>query len=253
MSKKKLSVLIVDDEPNAIETLSDDLSSYPDIVVNGMFTSAIEAEAAILELQPDVIFLDMVMTDMSGIELLQSVRGVVSAPMHVVFYSGYDRYMVDAIRNSAFDFLLKPYKKEELDAIVRRLRESVPDKLHFEQSMQRLLSEDSKFALQTMTRLLFIRFSEILLFQYINGSRCWQVILTNMSSHRLRMNVKSKDILGMCPHFIRINSSCVLNLEYLSSIENRSLKCILYPPFSHVELYTSRRYLSKIKETLELL
>lgn len=253
MGKRKFSTLIVDDEATAITNLAEDLKSYSDIMIDGTFISAKEAEAAILEVQPDLLFLDMEMPEKNGIELLQSVRDYIQSTLHVVFYSGYDRYMVDAIRNSAFDFLLKPYKKEELDAIIQRLRETPDDRMKFEESMQHLLNEDRKFALQTMTRLLFLRFSEILFFQYLEDNRCWQVMLTNMNCHRLRLNIKAKDILQMSASFIRINSGCILNVEYLSSIENRTLKCILYAPFTHLELFASRRFLTKIKETLELL
>lgn len=253
MGKRKFSTLIVDDEPSAITNLVEDLGLYSDIIIDGTFTSSLEAEAAILEIQPDLLFLDMEMPERNGIELLQSVRDSVPGTMYVVFYSGYDRYMMDAIRNSAFDFLLKPYKREELDVIINRLREMPEGSMKFEDSMQHLLNEDRKFALQTMTKLLFLRFSEILFFQYIEENRCWQVMLTNMNCHRLRLNIKAKDILQMSASFIRINSSCILNVEYLSSIENRSMKCILYAPFTHIELFASRRFFTKIKDALELL
>lgn len=252
MEKRNFSTLIVDDEPSAIRTLSEDLADYSDIILNGTYTSPEEAVEAILDFRPDLLFLDMEMPGKNGIEILQAVRDDLQKPMRVVFYSGYDRYMMDAIRNAAFDFLLKPYKKEELDAIIHRLRETPPQNKSFEASMERLLNEDRKFALQTMTKLLFLRFSEIVFFQYLEENRCWQVMLTNMNRYRLRLNIKSKDILALSDSFLRINTGCILNLEYLSSIENHTMKCLLYAPFTHLELYVSRRFLAKIRERMEL-
>lgn len=79
------------------------------------------------------------------------------------------------------------------------------------------------------------------------------VTLTNMEQHRLRMTIKAKEILNLSQSFVRINSNCILNIEYLSSIENNTLRCVLYSPFEHLELTASRRHFSKIKEMLEML
>src|SRR5699024_9231064 len=124
---------------------------------------------------------------------------------------------------------------------------------NFEQSMRRLLSDGCKFALQTMTSLLLLRCTEILLFRYLDDTRCWKVPLTNMEQHHLRMTIKAKEILNLSQSVVHINSNCILNIEYLSSTENNTLRCVLYSPFEHLELTASRRDFSKIKEMLEML
>lgn len=251
----KYSVIIVDDEPQSITTLAGDLKTYGDIEVVKTESSPQKARKSIIKEQPDLLFLDMEMPQITGVELLQSIREDIHSDMHVVFYSVFDKYMIDALRNSAFDFLLKPYKKEELDNIITRLRESrhTSTQNNFEQSLRRMLDENTKFCLQTMTDLLFLRYSEILFFQYNEGCRCWEVMLTTGKRYRLRTNVKSKDILNFSHDFLRVNVSCIINVEYLASIENSSLRCILYPPFEDIEIVASRRYYSKIKDTLEML
>lgn len=162
--------------------------------------------------------------------------------------------MLDALRASAFDYLLKPYQINELKQIVERIkREKTNSPINFDQAMRQLLSNDCKFAVQTVSRLLLLRRSEILYFQYSEDARCWQMTLTNMEQYRLRLSTKAKDILNFCPSFIRVNTDCILNIDYLSSVENNTLRCILYAPFSHLEISASRRHYSKIKEALNFL
>lgn len=254
MNKRVITAIIVDDEIHAIENLSEDLKAYPDIEILETSTSALKAQKSIVKLQPDLLFIDVEMPKINGIDLLQEIRPYVHFNMHVVFYSAFDKYMIDALRASAFDYLLKPYQPDELKTIIDRVRKTIDiNANHFEQSMRRLLSNDCKFALQTMTSLLLLRHSEILYFRYLEDVRCWQVTLTNMEHHRLRMTIKAKEILNLSSSFIRINSNCILNIEYLSSIENNTLRCVLYAPFNQLEMIASRRHYSKIKEILEVL
>lgn len=254
MNTRVITAIIVDDEINAIQNLSEDLSAYADIDILEATTSALKAQKSIVKLQPNLLFIDVEMPKINGIELLQEIRPYVHSDMYVVFYSAFDKYMLDALRASAFDYLLKPYQPDELKQIINRVRKKFDQNTNsFEQSMRRLLSDDCKFALQTMTSLLLLRRSEILYFRYLDDTRCWQVTLTNMEHHRLRMTIKAKEILNLSQSFIRINSNCILNIEYLSSIENNTLRCVLYAPFSHLEIMASRRYYSRIKEGLEIL
>ena len=249
-----ITTIIVDDEPNSIRNLVDDLAAYPEITILDTQTSSQKAKKSIIQYQPDLLFLDIELSTTNGIELLQEIRPYIYHNMHVVFYTAFDKYMIDALRASAFDYLLKPYQTEELHQIIERVKlEKNNDPVNFEQAMHQLLSKDCKFAVQTVNNLLLLRDSEILYFQYSNENRCWNMTLTNMKQHRLRLSTKARDILNLHSSFIRINTDCILNIDYLSSIENSTLRCSLYAPFNELELTASRRHYSKIKEALKLL
>lgn len=249
-----IKTIIVDDEINSIHNLEEDLKAYPEIEILDTITSSQKAKKSIIQYQPDLLFLDVEMPYINGIELLQEIRPYVRNNMRVIFYSAFDKYMLDALRASAFDYLLKPYQTNELKQIVERIkREKTNNPINFDQAMRQLLSNDCKFAVQTISRLLLLRRSEILYFQYSKDTRCWQMTLTNMEQYRLRLSTKAKDILNFCPSFIRVNTDCILNIDYLSSVENNTLRCILYAPFSHLEISASRRHYSKIKEALNFL
>lgn len=254
MDTNKITAIIVDDEANAIRTLENDLATYPEIVVIDTQISPQKAKESIIRNQPDILFLDIEFPQNNGIELLLEIRPNIYNNMHVVFYTAFDKYMIDAIRASAFDFLLKPYQEDELKRIINRIKcEKASMPFNFEQAMRQLLSNDCKFAVQTINKLLLLRCSEILYFQYSDKSRCWHMTLTNMEQHRLRLNTKAKDILNFSTTFIRVNTDCILNMEYLSSVENNTLRCRLYAPFNQIEIIASRRHYSKIKESLKLL
>lgn len=254
MTITSISTMIVDDESTAIRNLVQSLSAFPEIKVVETTTSVEKAQLAIVKQQPDLLFLDVEMPHKNGIKLLQEIRPFVHPNLYVVFYSAFDKYMIDALRMAAFDYLLKPYMPEELSAIIARVKENMEMKpLNFEQSMRRLLSDDRKFAIQTVTGLLLLKRSDIFGFHFDDATHCWQMTLTDQKQYRLRSGTSAKELLNISASFLQITQDQILNADYLISIENKTLRCLLYPPFEKVELVVSRRYYAKIKEVLEII
>jgi len=105
---KKISAVIVDDESGAIRTLKKMLESYcPEVKIIGTAENIDRAEQLLSKLEPQLIFLDIHMPDGSGIDLLDQYSGNAK----VIFTTAYGEYTINAIRLSAFDYLLKPIKK----------------------------------------------------------------------------------------------------------------------------------------------
>lgn len=255
MKTNVISTIIVDDEAACIKSLENDLSRYPEIEIVSTFTSPDLAMREIVRLQPDLLFIDVEMPIMSGVELLSRIQSDIHSNMHIVFYTAFDKYVLDALRASAFDYLLKPYQLKELDNLMVRLRSHIAknEKENMEQVLRKLLAHDNKFAVQTISGLLLVRYEEILLFRYMKDQRCWQLMQTDRKLHKLRMSTTAKDLLSINPTFVQINQDCIVNLNYLCSIENVTLKCMLYPPFTDIELNVSQRYYRKLREVLEIL
>jgi two-component system LytT family response regulator len=116
-----LNVLIVDDEPLARENLRVLLQEQSDIEVVGECANAIEAIGAVHSLRPDVLFLDIQMPRISGLEMVGMLD-----PEHrpyIVFLTAYDEYAVKAFEEHAFDYLLKPIEEKRLEKTLNRLRQ----------------------------------------------------------------------------------------------------------------------------------
>ncbi|MDR3435805.1 two-component system response regulator BtsR [Telmatospirillum sp.] len=115
-----ITVLIVDDEPLARRDLRRALEKSTDIQIQGECGNAIEAIGAVNKERPDVVFLDIEMPRITGIEML-SMLDHKTAP-RIVFLTAYDKYAVDAFEKHAFDYLLKPITLDRLENTLCRLR-----------------------------------------------------------------------------------------------------------------------------------
>jgi len=190
---------------------------------------------------------------MNGIEWLQELKRSLHSNTCIVFYCENEKYWKDALRVSAFDYLLKPYQQEDLRQIIERVRYKFQNNdSGFEQSVRKLLLDDRKFALQTVTDFLIVKRSEVIYFQYNNSSHVWHVFLTEQRTAKLRVSITAKDILNLNHSFCQANHSVIINIDYLASIDKNS-QCVLYPPYDQLEIVISRRYFSKLKESLEII
>lgn len=246
-----LHAFIVDDDPNWLKKLADDLRAMPEYSSVRTFSSYSDAALPLLEEQPDVLFLDVEMPGKSGLEFLDSIRPKVNFTFKVVFFSAFSHYMLDAIRHSAFDYLLKPYKQSELQDVSTRLISDV----HNTNGMQQLIVQGMprKMAIQTVSELLLVTIDQVLMFSYLSSQRSWQLTLTDASTHLLKKGMTADTLLMLAPLLARINNTCIINLNYLEAIENNTQRCRLCPPFNQIEIVASRRYFSKLKDRFEML
>ncbi len=119
---KKLTTLLVDDEPLAIKRLARLLETYEETIeIIGSAKNGLEAVAMIQELQPEVVFLDIQMPGLNGFEVLQKI----SEPKpKIVFATAYDQYAIKAFDENSLDYLLKPIQKERLHQSIEKLKSS---------------------------------------------------------------------------------------------------------------------------------
>ena len=247
-----INAIIVDDQKKSIDILSKDLSRYADIKVIEATTSIEKAKTTILKSQPTLLFLDIEMPRQTGLEFLQEISSYIHTSTCVVFYSAFDRYMIDALRLSAFDFLLKPYQLKELDSIINRVRSKIlSGKINFDPSKYAAFNQEKRFGIHTSLGQLLLTKREVLYFNYSSKSRCWYLKLTNFTEHKLQTTTKDKDILNMNEAFVQISKEYIINIDYLSFINSDSYKCSLYPPFQNIELYTSRIYYSRLRDRFD--
>lgn len=274
----KIKVVIVDDEPQSIHKLQDDLATLVDFEVIATSSSAVSAKNLVMSMQPDVLFLDVEMPGQTGLEVLQSLREEMPMELIVVFYSAFDKYMIEALRASAFDFLLKPYQQEELELVVDRIRQKMVDGDEKDSSaalessswpsvsaMASLKAQDlsgvngllktsaKRLAIQTISGLLMLKPDDVFCCTFDEDTHLWQLKLSNGQIYKLKKQTTAKTILSMSPSLAQVRQDCIINLDYLLCIENYTLRCIFSPPFDQEEIMVSRRCYKAVKDQLEIL
>ncbi len=118
-----MKVLIVDDEKAARQRLGDLLSKHKEISVVGRVAGGTEALVSIEKWKPDVVFLDVQMPGMSGIDVAKRIRSE-DMPA-IVFVTAYDQYAIDAFDLAAIDYLLKPFDDDRFEESLARAKQAV--------------------------------------------------------------------------------------------------------------------------------
>lgn len=118
--QQALTAIIVDDEELARQGLAMRLQDLDGVEIVGQCGNAREALAAIAETEPDIVFLDIQMPGMSGLELVEAIQ-VDIMPM-IIFVTAYDSYAVEAFKVHAVDYLLKPVETERLQEALTKAR-----------------------------------------------------------------------------------------------------------------------------------
>ena len=116
-----IRVLIVDDEAPARDKLRRWLTEQPDIALVGESTDGLAAATAIARMRPDVVFLDIQMPGLSGLEVAAQLEPA-GAPL-LVFVTAFDEHAIKAFDLNAIDYLLKPYDKDRLQKTLARVRD----------------------------------------------------------------------------------------------------------------------------------
>lgn len=117
-----IKTLIVDDEPHARDDLEEKIGADPEFTIVGKCANAFEAIKEINGKRPDVVFLDIKMPKISGIEMLSMLDK--SDMPRIVFVTAYGEHAIEAFEKNAIDFLLKPVKEDRLRITLERLKEN---------------------------------------------------------------------------------------------------------------------------------
>jgi two-component system LytT family response regulator len=257
---EKIRTVIIDDNKEFIFHLKEHLSFFPEIVLVGEADKYEKAKRLITFERPDLVFLDIEMPYKNGFELLQEVRAG-GCNFTVIFCTAYDKYILQALRESALDYILKPIDHEELKEAITRYKDKQRTKLSEipVSRFQHLPGLPEMAALPTGTGIKFIDKSCIIAFQYkresIRKKPAWTVVLNDFSEFRLRTGITAKEICDIMDprRFILINQSVIVNLSYLAAIEFKSRNCILIPPYNEFKFTVSRSQLAELRDKFDLM
>ncbi|RZM84596.1 DNA-binding response regulator [Pseudoalteromonas rubra] len=266
---KPLTALIVDDEPLALEGLSLRLAKIPEVEVIGQAENGDDAIRLCHELCPDVLFLDLQLPGLNGIEVVQAIQADV-LPM-VVFVSAYSDYALDAFELNAIDYVLKPANLGRLQKTVTRILERRQPH-QAEQEKYRLLQALTQTSGLAVTELeswletdrplpakqdreLIIKNSDneqvlvpMDIIRWIDAAGDYMCVHTESETHVLRITMKKLQTLLDEAQFARIHKSTIVNLSYVTAIKPMRNNESLVTLKGQVELKVSRNYSQALQQ-----
>ena len=225
-----LKTIIIDDDKIATEQLKTELAKCSMLNICGNAYTGTEGRILLLDINPDLIFLDVELPDYMGFDFLHSVRNLLKKDCHVVFYTAYNKYLIKALREKAFDYLLKPINQDELSFVLGR----VLDESYAKQENVESRTESEQVMLNTAKwETLMLSPNEISFFTYEDKSRYWIAFLSNGKKYALKRSTKSDKLLSFSDTFIRPFKSHIINIRLLAFIKDGH--CVMKPPHEMVD------------------
>lgn len=210
----QLRCCVIDDETLAGELIASYVQRTPNLTLAGVYTSASEAIKDILEGEIDLVFLDIEMPQINGLEFTK----ILPPECKVVFTTAYDRYAVQGFRVNAVDYLLKPVSYEEfLEAVSR-----VQIKTTYFGRENNSHPEREFIILKSEYRLIQVKILDI---EFIEGLKDYIKVYVSSQSKPIITLMSMKNIEQVLPEhtFMRVHRSYIINKSKISLIERNHI------------------------------
>lgn len=205
-----LKAIAIDDEPIALDVIKNLAAKIPFLEMLGYFTNAFEAADFLRREKPDLIFLDIKMPDISGIDFLRSIYN----PPMVIFTTAYSEHAVQSFELDAIDYLLKPFSLSRFLKACNKANEQYELKKSSQVSLQRPIFIKSGYGQMRAE-------PGDILYAESNGNYMQFVLADKKITSRLTM--AEAEALLPAEHFIRIHRSYIVSKNHISKIEKNSV------------------------------
>ena len=251
---KRIRTLVVDDEPLARERLTSLLFNEADIDIVGQCRDGEEAVASIMNLSPDLVFLDVQMPQMNGFEVIEAVGGE-RMPL-VIFVTAHDQHALKAFQVRALDYLLKPFDRERFSDALQRARKQVEREetgdlgrrlLALVKDLRKDQPRSERLVVKSGGRLFFLRADEI---DWIDAAGNYVRLHVGNTSHLLRETMNALEGRLDPEKFFRIHRSRIVHMERIQELQpwlNGEYSVLLR---TGTRLTLSRGYREKLQERL---
>lgn len=231
-----ITCIAIDDEPLALKQMVAYIEKTPFLELSGQFESALEAIPFLQDNDVDLMFLDINMPDLSGIDFIKSQNN----PPKVIFTTAYSEYALEGFKVDAVDYLLKPISYPDFLKASEKARERISVKndedIHVE-------SNDKFLFIKSEYKILRINLKDI---KYIEGMREYlRIHLENQKPIMALMSMNKME--GFLPdnHFMRVHRSFIVNLDRVTTVERNR---IIFD--SDVYIPVSEHYKAQFQEYL---
>ena len=199
--------MIVDDEPLAVKLLESFVAKTPELKLLGSFTDSVEAINAIKEQQPNLLFLDIQMPDLNGMELAH----MIPSETRVIFTTAFKEYAFESYEVKALDFLLKPIRYNKFIAAVEKAKGFFSRNVeggHIPRTI--FLKVDGEYRQVALSQIIYVCGMKDYVMFYLDGER--KPLITHLTM---------KAVEDMLPTeiFMRVNRSYIVALDKIRKID----------------------------------
>ena len=210
----KITAIIIEDEKSNRDNLNKILQEYcPEVEVQALCSSAVEGRKAIMNLHPDLVFLDIEMPGGSGFDMLESIEEI---NFEVIFVTAFDHYGIKAVKFCALDYLLKPIDILELSQAVEKVKNRLAEKSENLRMKTLLVNRQTetinpKIALPLSDKIEFIEISTIIRCE--GEGNYTHIYLKSGENILASKTLKEFDELLSDHNFLRVHQSHLINLN----------------------------------------
>ena len=213
-----LTCIIVDDEPLAVKLIESFVAKTPDLELLGSFTDSVEAINAVNEQKPNLLFLDIQMPDLNGMELAH----MIPAETKVVFTTAFKEYAFESYEVSALDFLLKPIRYNKFMVAVEKAKEWFDRNDRAEEKSEKSANNDqSNLFVRVDGELRNITIQNII---YVNGMKDYVMFYLEGEPKPLITHLTMKAVEEMLPaeKFLRVHRSYIVAVDKIRKIDRNN-------------------------------
>jgi two-component system LytT family response regulator len=239
-----INAIIIDDEQHCIDRLSGLLKEYCSDAVQlaGVYSSVPDGLAALRRQSPDLVFLDVMIQDETGFDLLQLLPAI---PFDIIFTTAFEKYAVQAFKFSAIDYLLKPIDPADLRQAVDKLarkkeQKEWPDKLDtLLHNLKTIEGNSKRIGIPTINGFTFLQVNDIVRCQSeINYTT---LFLKDRQKITVAKTLKEFEELLSDYNFYRVHNSHLINLACIKNYNKGKGGFVLMSDNSEIEVSTRRK------------
>jgi len=246
-----IRAIIIDDEPLARLIVKEYLQQFSQIEILQECNDGFEGVKAIMQYQPDLIFLDIQMPKINGFEMLE----LIEQPPAVIFTTAFDEYAIKAFETHALDYLLKPFSKERFDKAIEKfvsqssLQQQKKATIDLLQSNTELPAQNERIVVKTGGKIKIIPVPDI---QYIEAADDYAKIFTAEGNFLKNKTMGFFETALPQNQFVRTHRSYIVNVQEITRIDPYEKENHLAILRSGARIPVSKNGYGKLKAVLGL-
>ena len=235
-----LSCFIIDDEPLALGLIENYVRKTPFLALTGKYYSAVEASGAVRDTPPDVIFLDIQMAEMNGMEF----ASIVPPQTRIVFTTAFQQYALDSYRVNALDYLLKPFSYADFLQAANKALHWFEMRHKADAPPAAPPAQDGTIFVKADYKLMQIGIDDI---TYIEGLKDYVKIYTEGEERPIVSHITMKTLEETLPpgRFLRVHRSYIVNTGKIREVEHNRIV------FAHTRVPISDSYKEAFQQFLD--